>query len=338
MTLRKAQRQQAKMRIGLSAVSGGGKTISALLIAYGITGDWNKIAMIDSENGRGELYAGDKRFNIGAFNYIRLEAPYTPENYIKAIKLCEDESEIQVIIIDSITHEWSGKGGCIEIQSALGGRYQDWANVTPRHQKFIEAILGSRCHMITTVRRKTEYDMSKDANGKMVIEKGGLKEVTREDFEYELTVNLQIDISHLAKASKDNTGLFMDEPDFVITTDTGRLIADWCEKGIEPIKNDAYTDLNNCTSLAELQKVWVLLSPADQAKYLELKNTIKLQLTPPPAPVIEPPVITDQTVLDLQACKTLPALKKAWDAIPAEIKPDYLALKDSVKELLTVKK
>lgn len=334
MTLRKASRQKTKMRIGLSAVSGGGKTISALLIAYGITGDWNKIAMLDSENGRGELYAGDKRFGIGEFNYIRLEAPYTPESYIKAIKMCEDEPSIEVIIVDSITHEWSGKGGCIEIQSALGGRYQDWATVTPRHQKFIEAILGSRCHMITTVRRKTEYDMSKDANGKMVIEKGGLKEVTRDDFEYELTVNLQIEINHMTKASKDNTGLFMDEPPFMITTETGKMIADWCERGIEPIKNDPYTDLNNCSSLQELQNVWLSLSQENQVKYLTLKDQIKVQLTP----VIEPPVVTDKTITDLQNCKTLPQLKRVWDAIPAADKEQYLALKESIKETLTLKK
>lgn len=280
MTLRKASRQRAKIRIGLSAVSGGGKTISALLIAYGITNDWNKIALIDSENGRGELYANDKRFDIGEFNYLRLEAPYSPENYIKAIKTCEDEPEIEVIIVDSITHEWSGPGGCIEIQSALGGRYQDWANVTPRHQKFIDSILKSRCHIITTVRRKTEYEMSKDANGKMIIEKGGLKEVTREDFEYELTVNLQLDITHHAKASKDNTGLFQDLPEFIITKETGKLIADWCEKGIEPIKPDPEKDLKSAKNLVDLQAVFLSLSPDDKVKFNDLKDKMKVKLTP----------------------------------------------------------
>lgn len=281
MTLRKAQRQQAKMRIGLSAVSGGGKTISALLIAYGITNDWNKIAMIDSEAGSGELYANDKRFSIGEYNYIRIDAPYTPESYIKAIKTCEDEPSIEVIIVDSITHEWSGKGGCIEIQAALGGRYQDWANVTPRHQKFIDAILQSRCHMITTVRRKTDYDMSKDDKGKITIEKVGQKEVTREDFEYELTVNLQLDVKHLAKASKDRTGLFMDEPEFVPTTETGRILKEWCESGIEPIKPDPERNLRGAKNLVDLQAVWLSLSPSDKEKFVVVKDEVKELLTNP---------------------------------------------------------
>lgn len=50
MTLRTAQRQKAKLRISISAPSGCGKTMGSLLLAYGITGDWTKIALIDSEN------------------------------------------------------------------------------------------------------------------------------------------------------------------------------------------------------------------------------------------------------------------------------------------------
>lgn len=281
MTLRKASRQKAKIRIGLSAVSGGGKTISALLIAFGITGDWNKIAMIDSENGRGELYANDKRFGIGEFNYIRLESPYSPESYIKAIKTCEEEQTIEVIIVDSITHEWSGKGGVLEIHGAMtGNSFTNWGLVTPRHQRFIDALLTSRCHIITTVRRKTEYEMSKDANGKMVIEKGGLKEVTRDDFEYELTVNLQLDINHNAKASKDNTGLFQDNPDFVITSATGKLILDWCENGIEPIKRDPAKELKESKNLIDLQAVYLSLTASEKEEHNELKEKMKIKLTP----------------------------------------------------------
>ncbi len=119
---------------------------------------------------------------------------------------------MEVIIIDSITQEWEGKGGCLEIQESLGGKYQDWAKVTPRHRAFIEAILQSTCHLISTVRRKQDYDMVKDGNGKTKVEKLGLKEVTREGFEYELTFNLELDIRHNATASKDRTGFLWASP------------------------------------------------------------------------------------------------------------------------------
>jgi len=224
--LRQATRTKAKIRLGLSAVSGGGKTYSAILIAKGLSnGDLSKVAIIDTENGSADLYA-----HMGNYNVLTLNAPFSPERYIDAIKTCEDAG-MNVIIIDSITHEWDGKGGCLQIQEQLGGKYQDWAKVTPRHQAFIDAILQAKCHMITTVRRKQDYEMTKDAGGKMKVEKAGLKEVTREGFEYELTANIELDIRHNATALKDRTGLFMDQPQFTPSEETGKKLLEWCENG-----------------------------------------------------------------------------------------------------------
>jgi hypothetical protein len=229
--LRQATRTKAKIRLGLSAVSGGGKTYSAILIAKGLSkGDLSKVAIIDTENGSADLYA-----HMGNYNVLTLHAPFSPERYIEAIKTCEDAG-MSVIIIDSITHEWDGKGGCLQIQEQLGGKYQDWAKVTPRHQAFIDAILQSKCHVITTVRRKQDYEMTKDAGGKMKVEKAGLKEVTREGFEYELTANIELDIRHNATALKDRTGLFMDQPQFIPSEETGKKLLEWCENGTTETK------------------------------------------------------------------------------------------------------
>lgn len=249
-TLRKATRQKAKIRLGLSAVSGGGKTMSALLIAYGLVGDWGKIALIDTESGSGDLYA-----HLGDYNVLPLQAPFSPERYIDAIKDCENAG-MECIIIDSITHEWDGKGGCLEIVEQLGGKYQNWAQVTPRHQAFIDAILQSKAHVITTVRRKQDYEMTKDGNGKIKVEKAGLKEVTREGFEYELTANLEIDIRHNATASKDRTGLFMGKPAFVPTVETGKMIAEWCEQGVdtEAEISEKIRQLSNVNNPEELKE------------------------------------------------------------------------------------
>jgi hypothetical protein len=253
--LRKATRKKAKIRLGLSAVAGGGKTYSGLLIAKGLCGDWSKIAVIDTENGSADLYC-----HLGDYNVLPLQAPYSPEKYIAAIQDCE-KAGMEVIMIDSITHEWDGKGGCLEIVdqitqgSTSKNSYIAWGKVTPRHQAFIEAMLTSQCHIITTVRRKQDYEMTKDEKGKLLVEKAGLKEVTRDGWEYELTVNLQLDTSHLAKASKDRTGLFMDKPEFKPTEDTGRMIAEWCEDGIDPKVeiDEAIKKLANCSTIDELK-------------------------------------------------------------------------------------
>jgi hypothetical protein len=253
--LRKATRKKAKIRLGLSAVSGGGKTYSAILVAKGLVGDLSKVAIIDTENGSADLYA-----HLGDFNVLPLTAPYSPERYIEAIRACE-KAGMEVIIVDSISHEWDGKGGCLEIVEALGGKYQDWAKVTPRHQAFIDAILHSPCHMITTVRRKQDYEMVKDNNGKVKVEKGGLREITREGFEYELTINLEMDTRHNAMASKDRTNLFMGKPAFVPSEQTGELIAKWCEEGEEQqdvVKpgSDWYNKVEQCSTQKELVELY----------------------------------------------------------------------------------
>lgn len=245
MKLQQATRKQVKLRLGLSGTSGSGKTFGALRLAHGITNDWNKIAVIDTENNSASLYS-----HLGKFNTLELQAPYTPERYIEAIETCEDAG-MEVIIIDSITHEWDGKGGCLQIVEKLGGKYQDWAKVTPRHQAFIEKILTSSAHIITTVRRKQDYEMSKGNDGKIKVEKKGLKEITREGFEYELTLSLEVERNHLAQASKDRTGLFEGQPEFMITEETGKLIVDWCGEGVDP-----FDTMKNAETLDEVTEIW----------------------------------------------------------------------------------
>lgn len=226
MQLKQSKRQQVKLRLGLSGASGFGKTKSALLLAYGMTQDWGKIAVIDTENSYASLYS-----DLGSYNVLDLQAPYSPERYIQAIELCE-KSGIEVIIIDSASHEWNGSGGCLEIHEKLGGRFQDWAQVTPRNQAFINKILQSSCHIITTTRRKMDYSLDIGSNGKTKVVKHGTKEITRDGFEYELTINFElVNDNHLAKASKDRTGLFMNKPEFLITSQTGKMILDWCNTG-----------------------------------------------------------------------------------------------------------
>jgi len=272
--LRKATRQKAKIRLGLSAVSGGGKTYSAILIAKGLAkGDLSKVALIDTENGSGDLYS-----NLGDYNVFTLEAPYTPERYIKAVKECE-EAGMEVIIIDSITHEWNGEGGILQIHGAMtGNSFTNWAVLTPRHEKFKQAILMSKCHVITTVRRKQDYVMELNDKGKQAPVKVGLKEETREGFEYELTVNIELDQKHNATSTKDRTGLFQDQPSFIPSEETGKMILDWCENGIEPIKRDYKAELKASKNLIELQAIYLSLPTEVKEKLTSLKDELKAKL------------------------------------------------------------
>ena len=244
-----ASKKAKKMRIGISAPSGHGKTYSALLLAKGICDDWTKICVIDSERDSSMLYA-----DLGKYSTLNLEAPFTPEKYIEAITAVE-QAGFAVIIVDSITHEWAGNGGCLEIHATLGGRFQDWSRVTPRHNAFIDKILTSSCHVITTVRKKQEYAID-NSSGKAKVEKLGLGEVTRDGFEYELDLSFDItNDKHIAKTGKDRTGLFSNQPEFVITEATGELIKKWADNGV-PVIEDALTNVRNTKTLKELLNVF----------------------------------------------------------------------------------
>lgn len=228
IVIQKAQRKQAKLRIGVSGPSGSGKTYSALLLARGLASSWDKIILIDTENGSGELYS-----DLGEYSVARLEAPYTPERYIEYIKACEDAG-MEVIIIDSTSHEWEGKGGCLELNEILaaskykGNTWSAWSETTPRHQKFIEAITTSKCHVITTVRNKVDTVMGDDKK----VKKVGTKEIQREGFEYELTVNFNLDReTHRAMASKDRTNIFEQRDPFIISVQTGEELKKWNDSG-----------------------------------------------------------------------------------------------------------
>lgn len=110
MQIRKAVRKKARLRLGLVAPSGAGKTFSALQLAFGLGG---KVGMIDTEHGSGDLYA-----NQGDYDIINIEAPYTVAKYSDAISAFEREG-YNVIIIDSLSHAWAGDGGLLDKQGKI---------------------------------------------------------------------------------------------------------------------------------------------------------------------------------------------------------------------------
>jgi len=225
LVIKKAERKQAKIKMGFSGPSGSGKTMSALKVARGLVGSWDEICVIDTENNSADLYA-----HLGGFSTMTLEKPYSPERFIEAINLAE-QSGFKCIIIDSISHEWEGPGGILDIVDAMGGKMWHWKDVTPRHQKLVNAILSSKAHVISTLRTKSDYAISKDDKNKTVVEKVGLKPVTKEGFDYELTIGFDLDINNHARASKDRTNLFMRQAPFVPDISTGEKIRAWCEGG-----------------------------------------------------------------------------------------------------------
>jgi AAA domain len=245
--LQTAQRKRAKIKMGLQGPSGSGKTYSALLVAYGLCMDWNKVAIIDTENHSGELYA-----HLGEYNVLSMSSPFTPEKYTDAINICE-KAGMEVVIIDSMTHCWE----CLlEYHSSLqGNSFTNWAKITPRHNDFVQKILQSPCHIISTVRTKQDYVLN-EKNGKMIPEKVGLKSIQRPELEYEYTLVFDLDMKNHATASKDRTGLFFGKPEQKLKIETGKMILAWCNSGADINADDISIRIGDCKSIKELLELY----------------------------------------------------------------------------------
>jgi len=247
------------IKLAIQGPSGSGKTYSSLLMANGLVGNWNHIAVIDTENNSSHLYS-----HLGNFNVLSLSEPFSPERYIEAIEICE-KAGMKAIIVDSISQEWEGSGGIIETHGNMAGNsFTNWNRVTPRHNSFVQKILQSPCHIIATIRSKQDYVLT-DKNGKMVPEKVGLKGVTRDGMDYEFTVVLDLDIKHQATASKDRTGLFTNPLPFLISEQTGNKIKIWC-LGEDLIRN-VESQISNAGTIQELRNILI--------KYPTLKDRIE---------------------------------------------------------------
>jgi len=246
MNIRIAERKQAKMKLALQGPSGAGKTLSAILLAYGLVGDYSSICVIDTENGSADLYA-----HIGEYKVLPLTKPYSPERYIQAITLAENHGA-KCIVIDGMSQCWQY---LLDLHAGLSGNsFTNWSKITPKLNDLITKILTSTSHIIATFRVKQDYILQDKGNGKLVPEKVGLKTIQKEGIDYEFTIVLDIDINHLAVTSKDRTGLFVDTPPFKITIDTGIKILEWCLSGSSADKVKEL--ISNATDLQQLTDVY----------------------------------------------------------------------------------
>jgi hypothetical protein len=230
--IRKAERRKSKLRLALVGPTGSGKTYSALQLAFGLG---TKVGLIDTEHGSGDLYA-----DLGNYDVITLEPPFSVQKYRDAIRAFE-EAGYDTIIVDSLSHAWSGEGGLLDKQGQLenSGKYRNsfatWREITPEHNRLVEQMLGSPAHIVATMRSKMEYVVEKDDRGKNTVRKVGLAPIQRDGVSYEFTVVMDIAENHTASASKDRTTLFDGWCDR-ISAATGRTLRHWLDSGTEPAR------------------------------------------------------------------------------------------------------
>ena len=192
----KATKVGARLRLALSGTSGSGKTFTALRVGCAIAKlVGGRVAVIDSERGSARKYAG-----IFDFDVLELES-FAPDEYRKAIYDAEGEG-YAVIVCDSISHEWMGRGGALEMVDNAASRskskstFTPWRDVTPVHNDFVDSIIRVKAHVIATMRSKTEYVLEKSDSGGLTPRKVGMAPVQRDGIEYEFDVAGDLDQDH----------------------------------------------------------------------------------------------------------------------------------------------
>jgi KaiC/GvpD/RAD55 family RecA-like ATPase len=182
----RATKFAAKLKLAFIGPAGSGKTYSALAVGCHLAKlIGTRVAVIDSERGSASLYAGDFDFDV-----LEL-ASFSPMAYVEAIKDAEKEG-YGVIIVDSLSHAWTGKEGALaQVDQAAkreqGNTFAAWRHVTPMHNMMVDALVSSTSHLIATMRVKTEYVLEKnERTGKTAPRKVGMQPVQRDGLEYVL--------------------------------------------------------------------------------------------------------------------------------------------------------
>ncbi|WP_441253683.1 AAA family ATPase [Bradyrhizobium sp. 613_E4_N2_2] len=196
LNIRKAQREGARLVIGIAGISGSGKTYTALQLAYGLANnDASKVGLLDTENKRGSLYADilrDDQNNVQEFLVGDLDAPFSPQRYIDAIQAFQ-KAGVEVLVIDSVTHEWEGIGGCHDIAKPPGInlKMDKWNDAKAEHKRFMNVLLASNMHIIVCIRARNKVKPVK-VNGKTEFEDQGVLPVQEQNFMFELTVSMMM--------------------------------------------------------------------------------------------------------------------------------------------------
>ncbi|AWM87341.1 AAA family ATPase [Microvirga sp. 17 mud 1-3] len=196
LNIRKAERAGARLVVGIAGISGSGKTYSALQLAWGLAGgDASKVGFIDTENRRGSLYSDILKRRDGSVDQFLigdLDAPFSPQRYIDAIMQFQ-HAGVEVLVIDSVTHEWEGTGGCQDIASPPGTNLKvpRWNDAKAEHKRFMNVMLQCDMHIIVCIRAREKVKVEK-RDGKTEFIPQGVMPVQEQNFMFEMTASLMM--------------------------------------------------------------------------------------------------------------------------------------------------
>lgn len=242
MPFQRATKAQSRLRVAIDGPSGSGKSYTGLTMCT-VFAAGKPFAAIDTERGSLSKYA-----DIFEFDVLEL-TDFGPQSYIRAMKDAQ-EAEYPALFIDSITHEWNGRGGILQIvdeeqkRLKMQSSFQAWNKGKAEHQKFVDAMLATDLHLVVTMRSKTEHALT-DNNGRKEVKKLGMAPVQSDGMEYEFDVVADMDLEHNLIVSKTRfpgiTDAVVNKPD----AEFAQKIYDWATSGTVPVpktRSDADID------------------------------------------------------------------------------------------------
>lgn len=287
-----AVRQNLILLIGVVGKSGTGKTKSALLVARGLVGPKGKIFAIDSENRRMSYHADDP--TIGGFQAADLQPPYSPERYLALLKEAF-AAKADAVVIDSLSHEWNGDGGCLAmveqfLDEKAGNdwgkrdkfKMPAWGKVTPKHDTLVAAICRSPIPIICCFRAKDKIVMEKvedQPSGEGQQQRRGPRTtihtdddapVQRKDLVHEMTMIFQMEqrdgVGGFFSVRKRTTeGLYqavMGVKNEQLSVEHGAALAAWCKAPNTPTSKPQPTSSATVSEIDALKKeLWELSRP-----------------------------------------------------------------------------
>lgn len=284
--IEEAHREGARLVIGLGGISGGGKTYTALQLAWGLANfDSKKVGFIDTENRRGRLYADalrDAQGNVHRFMIGDLVPPFSPQRYMEAINAFV-AAGVEVLVIDSVSHEWNGIGGCEDIANAPDGNGKApkngrWNVAKKEHKSFMNTMLQSPLHIIACMRAQPKVKIETQ-QGKTVYIDQGVLPIQEKSFTFELTASMMLWSSgkqrDVLKCPDELAPIFGQSgewSDGYLTADDGKKLRDWVDGGnkVDPEVQRAWDSLlMTCEQGMEaLQAAWMKL-PAKVRKAID---------------------------------------------------------------------
>lgn len=224
ITFKRAVKHKLKARVALDGPAGAGKTMSALKIASALV-PGGRIAVIDTERASASRYA-----NLFDFDVLELET-FSPQLYVEAIQAAV-RGKYDTIIVDSLSHAWSGKDGALD---KVDGKFGGWRNVTPMHNALVDALLTAPSHVFVTMRTKTEYLITEEdvGNGrkKQKVERVGLKPIQRDGTEYEFDVVGDLNLDNLLSISKTRCPPLKGRTFLCPGEDVAKILGTWLDDG-----------------------------------------------------------------------------------------------------------